>query len=196
LLTLLAFGAIVASAAWLAWWMLEPINRVAGVLRVTTRFLLTDVVGLMILLQVGLAIIGRALSGSEVSGEEYAMYWVLIATFGILIAVLWAASVSVVSRAGIQNALRRIVVMVLLVPGTLTVMVALPALIVISIVVVAEWFVLPTHQRPREVLLVLMPLGCLVLALAAFGLRRLSYWALADSTHELGLAPLESAARE
>src|SRR6185503_15842883 len=76
-LTLVAFCAIVAFAAWLAWWMLEPINRVAGVLRATTRFMLTDVIGLMIMLQVGLAIIGRALSGSEVRGEEAALYWVL-----------------------------------------------------------------------------------------------------------------------
>ena len=35
----------IGAAAWLAWWMLEPINRVAGTLQFSTRFMLTDVIG-------------------------------------------------------------------------------------------------------------------------------------------------------
>ena len=51
--------------------MLEPINRVAGELQGTTRFMLTDVIGLMILLQVGLAVTGRALAGATCATKRW-----------------------------------------------------------------------------------------------------------------------------
>src|SRR5205814_7094552 len=96
-LSILPLGALyVAGAAWLAWWMLEPINRVAGQLQLSTRFVLTDVLGLMVLLQVPLALLGRAINtGRERSSSPY---WLLLAVGICLALVLWAASVSVVSR--------------------------------------------------------------------------------------------------
>jgi len=77
----------IAAAAWLAWWMLEPINRVAGALQFSTRFMLSDVIGLMVMLQVPLAIVGRAVeAGREQTSSPY---WVLIAIFVVLAFVLW-----------------------------------------------------------------------------------------------------------
>ncbi len=187
---LLGLGLLLASCAWLAWWMLEPINRVAGELQGTTRFMLTDVIGLMILLQVGLAIAGRALSGSEVRGEAVRMYWLLLGLLAVLILVLWAASVSVVSRAGIVRPVRRIAVMVLCVPGTLATMVGLPALVGTFIVSAITALVRYEHQSMPAYLLALMGLGCVGLGAAAFGLRRLAFWALAGSPGGEALAQI------
>jgi hypothetical protein len=179
LLSLLLFCAFVAGTAWLAWWMLEPINRVAGVLQATTRFMLTDVIGLMILLQIGLALIGRALAGNEVRREAVVTYWVLVGAVALLVTVLWAASVSVVSRAGITRPLRRIVVMVLLVPGTLAVMVSLPAALLF--VLVASVSTVLYEQGPPAFVLALSALAFLALAAAAFAMRWLSFWSLTGS---------------
>lgn len=184
--------AFVTCTAWLAWWMLEPINRVAGALRATPRFVLTDVIGLMILLQVGLALIGRALSRREVGREAAVLYWILLAGVAILCTVLWAASVSVVSRAGITRPLRRIVVMVLLIPGALAVMVSLPASIV---AVIVEFVYLWTHPKGTDLLdipVALWAIGSFALAAAAVALRQLSYWALAGSPGEIILAQRRS----
>jgi hypothetical protein len=188
---LLGAGLLLAFCAWLAWWMLEPINRVAGELKGTTRFMLTDVLGLMILLQIGLAITGGALSGNDVRGESVAQYWLLLALMGILVCVLWAASVSVVSRAGITRPLRRIAVMVLCVPGTLAIMVTLPALI--GAVAVGVFGVLMGNDLRFVPLPVFgaMVAGCVALALAAFALRCLSYWSLAGSPGAEALARLQ-----
>ncbi|MBW8884672.1 MAG: hypothetical protein JF612_07815, partial [Planctomycetia bacterium] len=124
LMLLVVAALYIAAAAWLAWWMLEPINRVAGALQFSTRFMLSDVIGLMVMLQVPLAIVGRAVeAGREQTSSPY---WVLIAIFVVLAFVLWAAAVSVVSRAGIMRLTRRLVVIVVLVPGTLAVIMAFP----------------------------------------------------------------------
>jgi hypothetical protein len=120
-LVLLGLG--IAAIVWLAWWMLEPINRAAGSLNAPSRFMLIDVVSLMIMLQVGLAICGQSLSARDAGHFAARIYWVLIAVVALLVVVLWSASVSVVSRAGILRPLRRVLVTVVLVPGTLVTMV-------------------------------------------------------------------------
>jgi hypothetical protein len=178
---LLGLGVLLASCAWLAWWMLEPINRVAGELQGTTRFMLTDVIGLMILLQVGLAVAGRALSGREVRDEAVTMYWLLLGLMAVLILVLWAASVSVVSRAGIVRPMRRIAVMVLCVPGTLATMVALPAMAGFFVVSAFTLVLRSEHSAVPPYAVLLLGLGCLGFSAAAYGLRWLAYWSLAGS---------------
>jgi hypothetical protein len=177
---LFGIGILMAGCAWLAWWMLEPINRVAGELQGTTRFMLTDAIGLMILLQIGLAITGRALSGV---GDEGAatMYWLLLFLMAILILVLWAASVSVVSRAGITRPLQRIAVMVLCVPGTLVVMVALPALAGFSAAGALFFAINHENDTWNAGTVLLMAGGCLLLSGVAILLRRIAFWSLVGS---------------
>src|SRR5262245_58146286 len=132
LLTLLMAALYITAAAWLAWWMLEPINKVAGVLQATTQYLLTDFLGLMLLLQFALATLGRAIdTGRQRDGSPY---WLLMFLAALLVVVLWGASVSVVSRAGIIRPLRRLAVIVLLVPGALAVIVSLPLCLVGAII--------------------------------------------------------------
>lgn len=188
LATLAAVGMLVGLAVslgvivWLAWWMLEPINRAAGSLRAPTRFLLIDFLSLMILLQVGLAICGTALSVSD-SGEDAArLYWVLLAVVALLVLVLWAASVSVVSRAGILRPLRRTLVTVILVPGTLATMVGGPALVGALVMAIAGLFGDDLEiDRMQRHLFWLAP-ATLGLVALVYGFRRLSFWSLSGAT--------------
>jgi hypothetical protein len=115
----------VMAAAGLAWWLLEPINRVAGRLQMSTRFMLTDVLGLMALLQLPLAIAGRALEADS-EHDAHRVYWFFLAVTIVLAVVLWVAAVSVVSRAGITRLWRRLCVIVLLVPGATAVIILWP----------------------------------------------------------------------
>jgi hypothetical protein len=177
----------IGAAAWLAWWMLEPINRVAGQLQLSTRFMLTDVIGLMIMLQIPLAIVGRAMeSGREQTSSPY---WVLVAVFAVLALVLWAAAVSVVSRAGITRLARRLVVMVLLVPGTLGVIMALP----LCLAAFAAGTPLNHDDFWLQLFAILGLLGLLAIML---GIRRLSFWALAGSPGEAALVAMQHEERE
>jgi hypothetical protein len=174
-------GLYIVCSAWLAWWMLEPINRVAGQLQLSTRFVLTDVLGLMVLLQLPLALLGRAINtGRERSSSPY---WLLLAVGICLALVLWAASVSVVSRAGITRLWQRLCVIVLLVPGTLIVMIAVPGAVIGLVVGLA---VVREDSRPPALAgLLLIALGAAVLVI-----RRLAFWALRNSPGEAALAAL------
>lgn len=176
------FAAIyVACSAWLAWWMLEPINRVAGQLRLSTRFVLTDVLGLMVLLQLPLGLLGRAIhTGRDRDGSPY---WLLLAVGVVLMLVLWGAAVSVVSLAGITRLWQRLCVIVLLVPGTLVVMVAGPGSIIGLIVGLTT---ISENTTPP----VIAGLLLIALIIAALAIRRLSFWALRNSPGEATLATM------
>jgi len=175
LAVLIASGLYIGGAAWLAWWMLEPINRVAGHLQATTRYLLTDFLGLMVLLQAALAVVGRAIDTRP--GGDRSPYWIVLSVALLLMLVLWAASVSVVSRAGIIRPWRRLAVMLLLVPGALAVIVGWPVALVAAIAYL-RMFPGPSDAIPG---LVLILLGSLALIAAPIGLRALSFWSLSGS---------------
>jgi hypothetical protein len=161
--------------------MLEPINRVGGHLQLSTRFMLTDVLALMVLLQVPLAIVGRAIdTGSD---RDNSPYWLLLSVGVLLVGVLWAAAVSVVSRAGIVRLWPRLCVIVLLVPGTLAVMILGP----LGILAV---FLSATSFQENPMPTVLAGLLLLALAGAAAIIRMLSFWSLRDSPGESALAAI------
>lgn len=175
ILLLAVAGVAMAAAVWLALWMLGPINRAAGALKAQTRFQLSDVLGLMVLLQFGLGIVGTGFN----SAAEEELYWTMLAALVILAVVLWAASVAAVSRAGILQPLRRLTVTIVLVPGTLAAMMLLPALIYATGYVTLTRFD-PAHEAP--------PFGFGAVAAATAGfivgaivIRRLSFWAIAHS---------------
>jgi hypothetical protein len=187
--TLIALAFSIASVAWLAWWMLEPVNRAAGSLKAPTRFQLIDFVALMLLLQIGLAICGQGLSASEAGAAATRMYWLLLALTAFLVVVLWSASVSVVSRAGIGRPLRRLIVIVVLVPGTLAMILAAPALVVMIIAGIAGLF-----RRDPEIdwLQRQLPWTALAVPCAValvLTLRRLSFWSLGGSTYAATTGP-------
>lgn len=177
---------------WLAWWMLEPINRAAGSLRAPTRFLLIDFVSLMILLQIGLAICGTALNVGNARDEAAQLYWVLQAMVALLVLVLWAASVSVVSRAGILRPLRRTLVTVVLVPGTLATMVGGPALVGALVLGIAGLFGNDVEIDQMQRHLYWLAPATLGLVAVVFTLRRLSFWSLRGSAYAAALENAEA----
>ncbi len=180
LILLVGIG-VVAFAAALAWWTLEPINRVAGQLRFSTRFMLTDFLGLMILLQGPLAVIGRAIDSDS---NESATYWLILSIILFLVVVLWMASVSVVSRAGITRLWRRLCVMVVCVPGTLGLIIAWP----LTGAAAVYWVQLAPDHLPTYGLIALLLLGLVVLTWMT---RRLAFWTLVGSPGEAILGTLK-----
>jgi hypothetical protein len=186
---LTGLAVLLAGTIWLAWWTLEPINRAGGALNAPTRFMLADFLGLMVLLQVGLAICGRALTEAGTGRAAIAMYWFLIAVTAVLILVLWAASVSVVSRAGIRRTLRRLTVIVLLVPGTLAAIIGVPMLLALLFVSISALFTDDPADTwfARQIPWILLSLGGVAIVVVV--LRRLAFWSLAGSTYAPALAP-------
>jgi len=167
---------VVIVAGWLAWWLLEPINRVAGRLQMSTRFMLTDVIGLMALLQLPLAIAGRALeSNSEI--DERRLYWFFLGMAVLLAVVLWVAAVSVVSRAGITGLWQRLCVIVLLLPGALSVIGLWPVCLWLLV-----WGIQNRRQGgdPWSLDILALP----ALAALAMLIRRASFWVLVGSPGE------------
>ena len=175
--SLVGLIAFVVSAAFLCHWLLEPVNRAAGHLNAPTRFILTDFLWLMIQLQVMLAVVMQTIAEAM---PQRAVLMVL----GILclpVVVLWAASVSVVSRAGIRHPLRRAVVILLLVPGSLAEVMALPLLVVGGFAFVANHEAWTWQHRWRDDIaarLAIVALIAVAIAVAAFVLRRLSFWVM------------------
>ena len=186
---LVLLAVCICAIVWMAWWMLEPLNRAAGSLKAPTRFMLIDFVSLMLLLQIGLAICGQALSASDAGDVATRMYWMLLAMVALLVLVLWAASVSVVSRAGILRPLRRILVTVVLIPGTLAAMVGTPALVVMLGLGILGMFGNELELDRMERLLPWLTLAALGVVAAVLLTRRLSFWSLSGSKYA---ATLES----
>jgi hypothetical protein len=130
----------------------------------------------MVMLQVALAISGVALDSSD--RQEVAAYWLMLGVSALLACVLWAASVSVVSRAGIVLPLRRLTVIVLLIPGTLAVVMSIPLVIVLALSGMFDPHGALGLGVWRAYILPLAALGLLLLVGAIFLIRRLSFWAL------------------
>jgi hypothetical protein len=134
----------------------------------------------MLQLQIMLAVVMQA------TAEAMPQRAILI-ILGLLclpVVVLWAASVSVVSRAGIKQPLRRAVVILLLVPGALAEVMALPLLVVGAVVLLSDnvpwvWPTRWTDDLASRVLLIVL-IGAAIAA-AGFILRWLSHWVLAPS---------------
>ncbi|MEX2175295.1 MAG: hypothetical protein WD872_13115 [Pirellulaceae bacterium] len=178
------FGLFVVLSLVLGNWLLGPVNRAAGRLNAPTRYMLTDFIWLMIQLQIVLAIGLHYLRESTPPVRLVIILTVLC----LPIVVLWAASVSVVSRAAIVIPLRRATVILLLVPGALAVIVSVPVLFVLATTLTSEYtrYSLGNWGESLE-WQVLSLLGCSAASLGlGFILRWLSYWVLAPEIGPLG----------
>ena len=178
LAALLTVGVFVVAAALLGHWLLEPVNRAAGHLNAPTRFLLTDFIWLMIQLQLMLGLALYLLRDAE----DYERFQLaILGGLAVPLVVLWAASVSVVSRAGITEPLRRAIVILVLVPGALAEIMAVPLLLVASIVAATagpdSWYIpfLDDNVTSRITLLVMALIGALTWAVAV---RWMSFWVI------------------
>ena len=171
-------AAFIGSALWIASCAVGPISRAGGSLQAPVRFLLSDSLGLMALLQVALAICGRAL---DRNAEAQALYWLIVITAVGLVMVLWAAGVSVTSRAGIVRTLDRLLVIVLLIPGTLTVIMSLPILVGLVIGGIAAYLRPEGNSETIERILPYAAAGLIAVPFVVPVLRMLSLWVLRPS---------------
>ena len=175
---LFALGLFGIAAALLGRWLLGPVNRAAGRLNAPTQFQLTDFIWLMIQLQLLLA------GGVRLVGDGLPPrgLLVLMTILSLPVIVLWAASVSVVSRAGITQPLRRAVLILVLVPGSLAIILAAPSLAVaLFISAVNQPLIYESGNLTDDAWRLLVIQGCLVVCFVAFAfaVRRLSFWVLA-----------------
>ncbi len=162
-------------AAYLGRWLLEPVNRAAGHLNAPTRFILTDFLWLMIQLQVMLAVALVQIREQVPQGGQF----VILGILAVPVVVLWAASVSVVSRAGITQPLRRAVLILVLVPGALAEIVSVPLLVIGGYLALTaeagDWAARTWSESPAVRVIGLMAATAAALVWAV-ALRWLSFW--------------------
>jgi hypothetical protein len=164
--------------------ILGPVNRAGGKLNAPTRFHLIDFVWLLVQFQVGL---GFTL---QYIGVQYQRSFLMLLTFfSFAILTMWAGAVSFLSRAGVRNSLKRGVFIVVLLPATLLVMVAIPLF-------PAACYLLETDPNMMELVLRLnfdIPrgsgaaaavLGCIAMPALGLLLNRVSAWIVRGATEQ------------
>jgi hypothetical protein len=159
--------------------MLGPLDRAGRIIKASPRFQLTDLIGLMVMLQVGLAATAPLMANEEVKLSS----WFFVLVVIVPITSLWAASVNVVSRAGIVRPLRRIAVMLVLIPATSIVMIALPVCIVA--LGTAAMKAGRSHAEGWSAEVVVPCLVVLLLTPVVPGIRWLSHWVLTTPAEPL-----------
>jgi len=174
-----------------AWLILGPVNRAGGKLKAPTRFHLIDFVWLLVELQVGL---GFTL---QYIGVQYQRsFFLLLAFLSCAVLMMWAGAVSFLSRAGVRSGMKRGVFIVVLLPATLLLMVAIPLF-------PAACFLLESDPHMMELVLRLnfsIPqgagvtigvLGLIAMPVLGLILNRISAWIVRGATE---LAPIRKAA--
>jgi hypothetical protein len=169
----------VVSASLLGRWMIQPINEKGGRLRAPTQFLLTDFVWLVLQLQLALGF-----SVSWVGIEQQRLFAAILSFQMFAVFMLWLFGIGFLSRAGVTQPLRRAIFTVVLLPATLGVLMALPALVVLLVVLetdFAQWgdmaIPLREYSRYKVLLWVVTP----VLPVLGWMLRQVSFWIVAES---------------
>ena len=177
LMGLFVLVVFIVGAALFGRWLLEPVNRAAGHLNAPTRFQLTDFIWLMIQLQVMLGVVLVQIREQVPQQGQF----VILGLLSLPVVVMWAASVSTVSRAGILQPLRRAVLILVLVPGTLAELMAAPVLLVAAILAFnsrpGDWADREWSNSLAIRLLTLVSAAALAV-LWALVLRWLSFWVL------------------
>jgi hypothetical protein len=108
--------------------ILGPISRAAGRLKAPTQFHLSDFVWLLVTTQAGFAAVVQ-LVGVE---TPYFRVFLTYVTFAVI--AIWAGAVSFLSRAGVRDPRRRAIFILLILPGTLGAMIAIPTVLVLCTV--------------------------------------------------------------
>lgn len=177
LAALAGMATFIITAVVLGHWLLGPVNRAAGHLNAPTRFMLTDFIWLMIQLQLVLGLVLQAIRETLPLNAQL----LILALLCLPVLVLWVASVSVVSRAGITQPLRRATLILVLVPGALAEIMAVPLVVVAGIVFATqsrpEFFPSAINDGPAARVAILVA-AAMALILWAGLLRWLSFWVL------------------
>jgi hypothetical protein len=94
-------------------WTTGPILRAAREVKSPRSFLLSDLIWLLIQIQMAMAVAGAAFPATMPARERV---WALLLLSGAMV-LFWLAGLQAVSQAGIKRPLRRAVVFVVLMPG-------------------------------------------------------------------------------
>jgi hypothetical protein len=164
-LPVMAFGLV----ATLTHWIMAPLVRVARQTPSPTRFVLVDLIALLVYVQVAMGIVAAALRSSGSLTHPGALVYAALAA-----GIFWYAPLHVLSQTGIEPPLRRLTAQLVLFPGAVLVVIALPTL---------AWGIMTTFwelHKPAEVVRFAgFGLAFCVIVLAAWMLRRLAGWTVA-----------------
>ncbi len=168
----------IVSASLLARWMIQPINEQGGRLQAPTQFMLTDFVWLILQLQLALGF-----SVSWIGIEQTRLFPAILGFLMFAVSLLWLFGVGFLSRAGVTQPLRRAMFTMVLLPATLGVMMALPALVAILGILetdLAGWgdVAIPLFEgnRYKILLWIITPL----LPIIGWMLRQVSFWIVSE----------------
>jgi len=154
-------------------WTTGPMLQAAGDARRTRTFLLTDLIWLLLQMQLAMAVCSYAFPAAMPASSR-AIAMILLS---VPVVLFWLASLQAVSRAGIQQPLRRAAVFVILLPGFALTILGIPLLTIGLFHALA-----PRHEDglPSHSPLVLGVQLALLLAFAA-ALRWLARWTVAPT---------------
>ena len=162
------------TASLLGRWMIQPINEKGGRLQAPTQFLLTDFVWLVLQLQLALGF-----CVSWIGIEQTRLFPAILSFLLFAVTMLWLFGVGFLSRAGVTQPLRRAVFTMVLLPATLGIMMALPALLALLVILESQFVhwgdlavVLGNYNQHKILLWIIAPL----LPLLGWSLRQISYW--------------------
>jgi uncharacterized membrane protein len=164
---------LLALAAWVLEWTLRPLLIAARTSATQRRFMLTDLVWLILQLQLAMALVARVFPASASTTSR--VWGVSVLSAAVL--AFWLASLQAVSQAGVLQPLRRAAVFMIVLPAAIAAFVGVPLL-------VAAWIVALLFPGP-----VAFGFGDLWLAtvqlaagaLAVILIRRLAMWSVAES---------------
>lgn len=189
--TLIVGLLVVALPLILGQFVLGPISRAAGRLKAPTRFMLSDILWLLVHFQIVLWYCVQ-----YVGTQHLFFFLTALAALTLTILATWCGAVSFASRAGVTQARRRITFILLHLPATLFLMILAPFTVVV-VYLLKTGFVSAEFRTQLEYMVSLVDISRsqLVVMLAAvplgaLGLRRMANWVLSAHPQPVVSVPM------
>jgi hypothetical protein len=160
-------------------WILLPLVKQSGTLTLRLRFDPIDFVALLVLLLTVLSLAANLYPDDDFWSSLYFVPLVCVSLGCVL--TMWCGSVSVVTKAQITSPVRRLIVVLLIIPGTLVVITAAPVVVglaagFVTLEILKQFGIPPAVPMPS---LSDNGLSLLAVAVAAAVLHGLSAWTAA-----------------
>lgn len=172
---------VVLVALWVTGrWVLGPFTEAVRMLSAPKRFFLSDFVWLLVLLQVSFAIARLVL-------DQPGSFLVILVFLVVASVAIWAGAVSVLSRAGVYQTIRRGIFTLVLLPAVLLLMGAVVIGLSALITFPAQFLFVPRPPgndlesgiRVVTIWLAILLVGIPAIIATAWALRRLTRWIVA-----------------
>jgi hypothetical protein len=177
-LSLFAGVPLLALAAWTLEWTLRPLLTAARTSVTQRRFMLTDLIWLILQLQMAMALVARVFPANASTASRV---WGL-AVLSAAVVAFWLASLQAVSQAGIRRPLRRAAVFMIVLPGAITALIGVPVLVFALFLAIGS--VIHPAIGFRDVWLATVQLAAGVICTAL--VRRLAAWSVAEAIDASG----------